>query len=182
MNRSFDRLKLVNTYGAFGSVGDTRNEVIIMGTNSSNPLDKNAIWKEYEFKCKPGKVDRRPCVLAPFQSRIDWQIWFAAMSNYQNNPWLVHMIYKLLKGDSNTLALLDPHEGNPFGATPPTYIKADLYQYQFTSYPANPTITDLLFSSEKNWWNRKYVSSYLQSLSLDNDSLRKFIKQKRWTL
>ena len=86
-------------------------------------------------------------MLAPFQARVDWQvgyflsssflyilsfiflfssfafqIWFAAMSNYQNNPWLVHVIYKLLKGDHKTLALLDPVEGNPFGESQPTCI------------------------------------------------------------
>ena len=34
----------------------------------------------YEFPCKPGDLDRRPCVIAPYQPRLDWQIWFAAMS------------------------------------------------------------------------------------------------------
>lgn len=31
MNRSFDSLKLVNTYGAFGSVGKERTEIVFKG-------------------------------------------------------------------------------------------------------------------------------------------------------
>ena len=154
-------------------------------------------------------------MLAPFQARVDWQvgyflsssflyilsfiflfssfafqIWFAAMSNYQNNPWLVHVIYKLLKADPKTLALLDPVEGNPFGESQPTCIfsqplsshllspfllqeylllhsdiKADLYEYHFTTYPTNTTWRSVLFSDDKNWWTRKYVVSLHSTLS-----------------
>ena len=35
MNRSFDRLHLVNTYGAFGAVGRERDEVILEGTSDA---------------------------------------------------------------------------------------------------------------------------------------------------
>ncbi len=81
MNRSFDRFDLVNTYGAFGTVGKERYEVILQGTNDTEV--SKAKWYDYNFKCKPGDVTRRPCVIAPYQLRIDWQIWFAAMQNIQ---------------------------------------------------------------------------------------------------
>ena len=105
MNSSFDRLHLVNTYGAFGSVGRTRNEIVLLGTDGV-PTDGKVRWREYEFKCKPGDIHRRPCVVAPYQLRLDWQIWFAAMSSYDREPWLLHLIYKLLQGDRGALSLL----------------------------------------------------------------------------
>ena len=35
---------------------------------------------------------------APHQPRLDWQMWFAALGSYEHNPWLVHLVYKLLIG------------------------------------------------------------------------------------
>ena len=79
MNTSFDRLALVNTYGAFGTVGRARDEIVFEGTSDENPTDA-AQWRAYEFPCKPGDPQRRPCIVSPFQPRLDWQIWFAAMA------------------------------------------------------------------------------------------------------
>jgi hypothetical protein len=99
MNTSFESFRIVNTYGAFGrffsnfsikifniiklfktfiSVTRKRHEVIFKGTSSADANDPNAVWKEYEFHCKPGSVDRRPCVITPYHYRLDWLMWFAA--------------------------------------------------------------------------------------------------------
>lgn len=77
MNSSFDRFNLVNTYGAFGSVGKIRHEVIISGCNKTtiNECEQNRGWLEYEFICKPGKINQRPCFSAPYHRRIAWQLW-----------------------------------------------------------------------------------------------------------
>lgn len=77
MNSSFDRLNLVNTYGAFGSVGKVRDEVIISGCNQSTieQCYHDQTWFEYEFSCKPGKIDRAPCFSAPYHRRLTWQLW-----------------------------------------------------------------------------------------------------------
>src|SRR5262249_44507292 len=75
MNTSFDRLDLVNTYGAFGSVGRERHEIVFEGTRDSVP-GNSARWIAYEFPAKPGDPMRRPAVIAPFQPRLDWSIWF----------------------------------------------------------------------------------------------------------
>jgi len=164
MNYSFDNFHLVNTYGAFGSVGKVRNEIIIEGTMDANP-DK-AAWKPYEFKCKPGDVNRRPCVQAPYHHRLDWQIWFAAMGNYQHNPWLVHLIWKLLHNDTILLPLIGP---NPFPDAPPRFIRARLFRYRFTLWKdAGPGAP---------WYTRTYVGEYLPPLSADNPSLKDFVQQ-----
>ena len=56
---------------------------------------------------------RRPCIVSPYHERIDWQIWFAAMSSPQRYPWTVHLVWKLLHNDRGALGLLanDPFQG-----------------------------------------------------------------------
>ena len=85
-----------------------RYEIIVQGTND-DPKDPAAQWSEYEFKGKPGDVSRRPAVIAPYHLRLDWQMWFAAMSNYKNNPWFVHFVTKLLRGDQAVLRRIERH-------------------------------------------------------------------------
>ncbi len=165
MNRSFDPFHLVNTYGAFGSVGEKRYEVILQGTND-DPRRLSARWRDYEFKCKPGDVSRRPCVTAPYQHRLDWQIWFAAMSDYRSHPWLLHLMAKLLLGDAPTLALMGP---NPFAEKPPKFIRAELYLYRFTK------------PGEGAWWSREHVAPYLPPFSRDDPRLRAFLQGYGWT-
>src|SRR5439155_18020632 len=71
MNASFNRVHLVNTYGAFGSITRERYEVVIEGTEAPE-LSPQAEWKEYEFKGKPGDPRRRPPQVAPYHLRRDW--------------------------------------------------------------------------------------------------------------
>jgi hypothetical protein len=166
MNTSFDRLHLVNTYGAFGSIGRTRPEIILEGT-AAETITSTTAWRAYEFKCKPGAVDRRPCVVAPYHYRLDWQIWFAAMSDYQHNPWLVHFVAKLLNGNGAALALL---ANDPFPTTPPTFIRAELYRYEFT-HPGE---------TGGAWWRRTRVGEYLPPLSRDDPQLLRYLRRYGW--
>ena len=152
MNATFDSLHLVNTYGAFGSIGKERNEVIIQGTDD-DPTDPAAHWQEYEFKGKPGNVGRRPCFMSPYHYRLDWQIWFAAMSSQFFNPWVITLVTRLLQGEPATLKLLAK---NPFSESPPKFVRAELYRYRFTK-PGE---------SAKDWWHRTRIANYLPPLSL----------------
>ena len=90
MNASFDPLHLVNTYGAFGSITREREELIIEGTSDSF-VSSATEWKEYSFKGKPGDVRRRPPQVTPYHWKIDWQMWFAAMSPYYYHPWIINL-------------------------------------------------------------------------------------------
>jgi hypothetical protein len=166
MNTSFDRLNIVNTYGAFGTVGRKRYEVVIAGTNALHPTDSSD-WREYEFKCKPGDVMRRPCVVSPYHYRLDWQIWFAAMSDISRQPWLVHFVYQLLEGDQGALSLLAT---DPFPDGPPRFIRANLYEYHFTDWD----------DPSGAWWTRHFVRRYLPPLSKDDARLQEFMKRRGW--
>src|SRR6266542_3081658 len=91
MNTSFDPLHLVNTYGAFGSITKERYEIIVEGTDEP-VLTSTTTWREYEFKAKPGDVRRRPPQYAPYHLRLDWLMWFAAMSSPMYHEWFVPFV------------------------------------------------------------------------------------------
>jgi hypothetical protein len=165
MNSSFDPVYLVNTYGAFGSVGRDRYEIILEGTADEDP--GGAHWVPYEFRCKPGSVTRAPCVVAPYQYRIDWQMWFAAMDDYRRHPWIVHLVYKLLSGDEGMLSLL---ASNPFPDRPPKWVRAERYRYHFTTFSGRG----------EGWWKRERVGVYLPPLSADDPSLLEFLERRGW--
>lgn len=153
MNASYNPLHLVNTYGAFGAVTRQRFEVILEGTTARTP-DSRADWHEYAFKCEPGPVRRRPPVIAPYHSRLDWQMWFAGMSPAWAQPWLLRVVHRLLQGDPGLLRLMGP---NPFPDEPPKHIRARRYRYAFASTAARRSGV---------WWKRELAGELLPPLSL----------------
>lgn len=156
MNASFNPLHLVNTYGAFGSVTRTRYEIVIEGTTDHN-LDTETTWQEYEFKGKPGTTKRIPMQWVPYHLRLDWQMWFAAMTPIRSNTWLLKFIYQLLKGNQDTLKLLSY---NPFSDQAPKHIRARLFKYRFANRNE--------YKETGDWWKRSFERSYLPPRSLDD--------------
>ncbi|KAK2493145.1 LOW QUALITY PROTEIN: hypothetical protein MC885_008901 [Smutsia gigantea] len=59
-------------------IAKERAEVILQGTASPNASAPGIVWEDYEFKCKPGDLQRRPCLISPYHHRLDWLMWFAA--------------------------------------------------------------------------------------------------------
>jgi hypothetical protein len=155
MNMSFNPFHLINTYGAFGSIGRTRHEVVIEGTDEPT-ITEHTVWKEYEFKGKPGPVRRLPRQWAPYHLRLDWLMWFAAISPHYAYPWLRGFLVRLLQNDRPTLRLL---RRNPFPDSPPTYVRAQLYRYRFT------TARELI--RERAWWHRTLEGLYVPPVALE---------------
>jgi hypothetical protein len=149
MNASFTPLHLVNTYGAFGTVSRVRHELVIEGTDEPEITDAT-VWKEYDFKGKPGDVRRLPPQVAPYHLRLDWLMWFAALSPAYAAPWLGAFLVALLDGNPAVLRLL---RHNPFPDAPPTFVRARLYRYRFS--------TRHQLRSTGAWWNRTFVGDYL---------------------
>jgi hypothetical protein len=166
MNASFDPLDLVNTYGAFGSVGKERANVVFEGT-MDDTTGNRANWKPYVYKYLPTLPDKMPPQIAPYQPHLDWQMWFAAMSTPGQYPWTYNLVWKLLHNDQEALSLFT---GNPFPGKPPRYVRAVLYKYQFAK-PGNP---------QRLWWEREPLGEWIPPVSIDNAQLIKFLKYQGW--
>ncbi len=154
MNMSFNPFHLVNTYGAFGAIGRVRREVVIEGTDEQR-LTPQTVWKEYGFKGKPGAPRRLPRQWAPYHLRLDWLMWFAAISPGYAQQWLTPLLHRLLCNDRPTLRLL---RHNPFPDAPPRYVRAQLYQYRFT------TLAEL--RRDRAWWHRTPIGPYVRPMML----------------
>ena len=165
MNASFDPLDLVNTYGAFGAVGKERYNVVFEGTEAAVPNDA-ADWKPYPYKGLPVALDERPSQIAPYQLRLDWQMWFAAMGGPNDYPWTLNLIWKLLHNDPGAVGLF---RSNPFPQKPPRYIRAVWYRYSFVR--PNP---------QGLWWKREKLDLWLPPLSADNPELINLVERVGW--
>ena len=115
--------EIVNRYGLFAVMTTERPEIVLEGS------EDQVTWKEYSFRYKPGNLHRGLPLVAPYQPRHDWQMWFAALGRYEGNSWVGSLMYRLLLGDAAVMALLNPP---PF-SQPPRYMRALLYQYDFTT-------------------------------------------------
>ena len=164
MNTSFDPLDLVNTYGAFGSVGRERYNVVFEGTLDANPSD-SAQWRPYPYRGLPVALDQRPPQVAPYQLRLDWQMWFAAMASPADYPWTLNLVAKLLHNDPGAVGLF---ASNPFPGRPPRYVRAVRYRYKF----APP--------GSGQWWQRERVDIWLVPVAANDPRLIRFLQSAGW--
>ncbi len=136
-------LRIANGYGLFMVMTTERPEIVIEGSADG------VAWIPYEFRWKPGDVRRRPRFVAPHQPRLDWQMWFAALGGYAQNPWLSRLLDRLLEGSPEVEGLLGT---DPFPGKPPKFMRAVLYDYRFTD------------AEERRrtgaWWRRRALGLY----------------------
>ena len=163
MNASFDPLRLINTYGAFGTVDEERLEYIISAAS-----DVDGPWKEYQFKVKRGDIWRKPRFLSPYHYRLDWQMWIAStVGSLERSPWMYNFLLKLLEQDLGVLRLLDsnPFEGETKG---PKYIRVEKYVYKFRKPDCNST-------SPQPYWDRKLIGRVFPRQGVaDRDTLLQY--------
>jgi hypothetical protein len=127
---------------------------MIEGTLDAD-LGPSTRWLEYEFKGKPVDPRRCPPQVAPYHLRLDWLMWFAAMSSRAQHPWFTPLILRLLENHRPTLGLL---RRNPFPDAPPRFVRARLYRYRFST-PSERRATGA-------WWVRELVGDYLPPVHL----------------
>jgi hypothetical protein len=154
--------RVVNSYGLFAVMTTARPEIVIEGS------DDGTDWKAYEFEFKPGDPLRRPSFVAPHQPRLDWQMWFAALDRYEDNPWFASLCRRLLEGAPAVTALL---AHNPFPERPPRLVRSVLYDYRFTSWDAG--------RADKAWWQRTRLRLYGPVLSADDSVSPRRDEQQR---
>lgn len=148
-------LRIVNDYGLFRVMTKNRPEIILEG--SADGIE----WLPYEFKWKPGRLDQPPPWAAPHQPRLDWQMWFAALGSYRQNPWFLSLAERLLRNTPDVTRLLAQ---NPFPNNPPRYLRARLYEYHFTTWSEH--------RATGAWWKREEQGEYLPAISLENSDRR----------
>ena len=137
MNTSFDRLALVNTYGAFGSVTKQRIEVQLEGRAA------DGTWHAYGHVCKPGDPARQSCLISPWHYRLDWLMWFLPFGPWTSNPWLVHLAAELLDGNEAVEALFWEAPA-ALGGEPPDAVRATQQRYEFAP-PGAANVTRVTF-------------------------------------
>ncbi len=140
---------IVNPYGLFANMTTRRPEIVIEGSRDGET------WRAYEFPYKPGDPARAPGWNIPHQPRLDWQLWFAALSRADRQRWFEPLLAGLLENRPPITALL---ADNPFPETGPRYIRARLFNYRFTDFK---TADD-----NGRWWRRDYRGDYYPSATL----------------
>ncbi|MFG0333277.1 MAG: lipase maturation factor family protein [Maioricimonas sp. JB049] len=141
--------RTINGYGLFRVMTTERFEIII------EVSDDGRRWRELEFPCKPGDVERAPPVIAPYHPRLDWQMWFAALNPARNEYWLMSLMQQILKGSPAVAGLL----GQPDVAEkPPRSIRMVYYRYEF-SRPEERQRSGV-------WWTRSFVQQIAGPFSL----------------
>jgi hypothetical protein len=141
--------RVVNGYGLFAVMTTTRPEIIVEGSNDGE------VWQPYEFRYKPGDVQRPPPWVAPHQPRLDWQMWFAALGPHDQSPWFAAFMTRLLEGAPEVLALLDD---NPFPNAPPRYVRALIYDYRFSTFVER--------NESGTWWIRRLDGEYFPMITI----------------
>ncbi len=142
-------------YGLFATMTTTRNEIIIQGANDVPGQFSTSEWLDYEFYFKPQDLKTMPKQVAPYQPRLDWQMWFAALSTVDQQPWFVNFCVRLLQGEPAVLRLL---KHNPYPDHPPKYLRALLYEYKFNDLET--------YSKTGEFWSREYRRVYMPDINL----------------
>jgi predicted DCC family thiol-disulfide oxidoreductase YuxK len=145
---------VVNRYGLFANMTRTRSEIVLEGS------DDASTWRAYEFRWKPGDVMRHPAFVAPYHPRLDWQMWFAALTDFRSEPWFLELCRRVLAGSAPVLGLL---ESNPFPRAPPRYLRAVVYDYHFSDAGTRRTTGA--------WWIRRPLGLYCPVLTLVDGQL-----------
>lgn len=138
-----------NSYGLFAVMTHPRPELVIEGSNDRRE------WLPYELPDKPGDPGRAPGWVAPFQPRLDWQLWFAALQSPNENRWIYTLCGELLRGTPEVLGLF---ARNPFPDAPPRYIRVVRYEYHFTDRATRARTGEV--------WRRSPLDYYIEPVSL----------------
>jgi hypothetical protein len=143
--------RIANQYGLFAVMTRGRYEIEFQGSNDGKA------WTPYPFRYKPQDLRAAPGIYAPYQPRLDWNLWFASLDNWQQNRFVMYAEERLLTGSPSVLALF---AGNPFPNAPPQQLRTVVWQYWFSS------------RTEKEqgfWWRRELIGLYAPALEREPD-------------
>jgi hypothetical protein len=144
---ALEPFRVANQYGLFAVMTRNRYEIEFQGSRDGDT------WTAYPYRYKPQALNAAPGIYAPYQPRFEWNLWFASLGNWQQNPMVPRTEIRLLSNDPDVLELF---AGNPFPGTPPTQVRAVLWQYRFTTKQEK--------RATGNWWRRAYLGLYAPAL------------------
>ena len=149
---ALEPFRIANRYGLFAVMTRGRYEIEFQGS------DDGQTWLIYPFRFKPQDPSKAPGIYAPYQPRFDWNLWFASLSTWRQEPIVVRTEESLLRGDADVLLLF---AGNPFPHSPPRQVRAVIWRYWFTT-PAEKR-------SQGTWWRRQQLGLYAPTLERQPD-------------
>ncbi len=149
---ALEPFRIANRYGLFAIMTRGRYEIEFQGSEDGQT------WFVYPFRFKPQDPAKPPGIYAPYQPRFDWNLWFASLSTWRQEPIVPRTEQSLLRGDADVLLLF---AGNPFPHAPPRQVRAVLWQYWFTT-PAEKR-------SQGLWWRREQLGLYAPTLERQDD-------------
>jgi lipase maturation factor 1 len=149
---TLEPFRIANRYGLFAVMTRGRYEIEFQGSEDGQT------WLVYPFRFKPQDPAKPPGIYAPYQPRFDWNLWFASLSSWRQEPIVPRTEQSLLRGDRDVLLLF---AGNPFPHAPPRQVRAVIWQYWFTN-PAEKR-------SEGMWWRRQQLGLYAPTLARESD-------------
>ena len=149
---ALEPFRIANRYGLFAVMTRGRYEIEFQGS------DDGQNWVGYPFRYKPQDPSKPPGIYAPYQPRFDWNLWFASLSTWRQEPIIVRTEQSLLRGDADVLLLF---AGNPFPHAPPHQVRAVIWQYWFTT-PDERRAQGL-------WWRRQQLGLYAPTLEREPD-------------
>jgi len=144
---ALEPLRIADSYGLFGRMTWKRYEIEFQGSNDG------INWIAYPFRNKPQDPAEAPRIYSPYQPRFDWNMWFASLGYWRENPWILRAEELLLSNDRDVLALF---AANPFPQAPPKQVRAVLWEYWFTDL-ATKRATHM-------WWRREYRGLYAPAI------------------
>ena len=144
--------RIANSYGLFGRMTWARYEIEFQGL-SGDANSGTANWVAYPFRYKPQDLGKAPGIYAPYQPRFEWNLWFASLGTWRENPFVVRAEMELLLSSRDVLALF---RSNPFPSAPPKQVRAVLWQYWFTDRATK--------RATGNCWRREYRGLYAPTL------------------
>lgn len=142
-------LHAVNGYGLFAVMTTERLELVVEGSHDGRD------WRAYELPFKPGDVSRPPRLATPHQPRLDWQLWFAALTSRDNVPWVNGLVVRMLMGSPSVMTLFSY---DPFPDQPPTFLRIRVYRYEFTSADER--------RESGNWWRRTLLRDWYPQIQM----------------
>ncbi len=146
--RLVEPFEICNSYGLFAVMTTKRYEIILEWS------DDGSRWHEYQFRWKPQDTSKMPSLSMPHMPRLDWLMWFLPFGTYEDNPWFMRLLEKLLQNSEDVQSLFKG--GGP--ADPPRMVRALAYRYSFTD-PKTRKETG-------KWWERKLVGVYCPPFSM----------------